>query len=193
VYPTGCAVRWQCPQQPITPDVQVLLTKLRKFAGENTQIICISATIGGLEATIHWLDATFFVTNYRPVKLKEHVVFGPYIYSLDAPRPGVREADIGPVSKKHMPSSTESVSPLLGQVPVAAIESVADAKLAFERTVSVDVQNRMAMADRVVLALALEASNVRTLCSAGTSVLRSCINATGTQRTGEFAARDGLA
>ena len=63
--------------------LESMLAKLR-FAdrrgacGErgNSQIVAMSATVSheSLERLAGWLDARLFITNYRPVELKEHVV-----------------------------------------------------------------------------------------------------------------------
>lgn len=75
--------------------LQVLLTKLRTFAARDLQLVCISATMGGLEPVVRWLDARLFMTNYRPVKLQEHLCLGSAVFSVDQNRtcaPGPMQA-----------------------------------------------------------------------------------------------------
>lgn len=58
--------------------LELLLTKLqvsRHRLASRPQIICMSATMSRLEAMCSWLDARLFLTNYRPVPLREHAVF----------------------------------------------------------------------------------------------------------------------
>ncbi|GAX85126.1 hypothetical protein CEUSTIGMA_g12546.t1 [Chlamydomonas eustigma] len=50
-------------------------------SGCHTQLVCMSATMGGLETMCAWLDARLFMTNYRPVLLTEHAVFQGKVYS----------------------------------------------------------------------------------------------------------------
>lgn len=38
------------------------------------------STVGGLEALRQWLKAELFLTNFRPVPLTEHAVFGGKVY-----------------------------------------------------------------------------------------------------------------
>lgn len=143
--------------------LQILLTKLRRFASDTAQIICISATIGGLDATIHWLDASFFCTNYRPVQLREHVAFGPHVHGLETPAPRNPALASGqnPTSSA-LQSSNCSATALAGQVPADIIEAVATANLTFQRTIPVDSAAKTpVIADQVVLSLALEAGKVR--------------------------------
>ena len=40
----------------------------------------MSATMAGLEAMGHWLNARLFLTNFRPVPLTEHAVFAGTVY-----------------------------------------------------------------------------------------------------------------
>lgn len=44
------------------------------------QLVCMSATMRGLDAMCAWLDARLFMTNFRPVALTEHAVFQGKIY-----------------------------------------------------------------------------------------------------------------
>ena len=39
-------------------------------AGAGPQIVCMSATMGGLDTMCKWLNARLFMTNFRPVKLQ---------------------------------------------------------------------------------------------------------------------------
>ena len=42
-------------------------------AGAGPQIVCMSATMGGLDTMCKWLNARLFMTNFRPVKLQVNV------------------------------------------------------------------------------------------------------------------------
>lgn len=44
------------------------------------QIVCMSATMSGLEAMCAWLGARLFMTNFRPVPLTEHAVFSGKVF-----------------------------------------------------------------------------------------------------------------
>jgi hypothetical protein len=68
----------QTAKSPVV--MQVLLTKLRTFA-PHTQLVCISATLGGLDSVLKWLDARLFLTNFRPVQLQEHVCLGGAVFT----------------------------------------------------------------------------------------------------------------
>ncbi len=53
------------------------------------QVICMSATMSGLELLSNWLCAQLFMTNFRPVPLAEHAVFCGHVYVLDSAAAGV--------------------------------------------------------------------------------------------------------
>eukprot|EP00798_Chlamydomonas_sp_ICE-L_P022959 gene22959-30144_t len=48
--------------------------------GPRPQIICMSATMRGLDSMCSWLDARLFMTNFRPVLLTEFAVFAGKVY-----------------------------------------------------------------------------------------------------------------
>ena len=62
--------------------LELLLTKLRFGAPTSAQIIGMSATMGGLDALAAWLGARLFMTNWRPVPLREHVVIEGTVFAL---------------------------------------------------------------------------------------------------------------
>lgn len=63
--------------------LETMLTKLLFHPhAQGVQIIGMSATAGGLETLATWLRARLFLTNFRPVPLKEHAVFGSTIFEL---------------------------------------------------------------------------------------------------------------
>eukprot|EP00892_Ulva_mutabilis_P007224 jgi/Ulvmu1/4874/UM020_0160.1 len=62
--------------------LEVLISKLRYFAATTAQLICISATMRGLDSVIDWLDAELFKTDFRPVQLQEHVVLGQAVFEV---------------------------------------------------------------------------------------------------------------
>jgi replicative superfamily II helicase len=52
----------------------------------NVQIVAMSATMTGLDSLSTWLHAHLFLTNFRPVPLTEHAVFGGVVYAkVDRP------------------------------------------------------------------------------------------------------------
>lgn len=66
--------------------LETMLTKLLFHPdSQELQIIGMSATVGGLETVASWLRARLFMTNFRPVSLTEHAVFGSTIFQLVGP------------------------------------------------------------------------------------------------------------
>ena len=63
--------------------LETTLTKLLFHPdARGVQIVGMSATAGGLETLADWLRARLFLTNFRPVPLKEHAVFGGQVFEL---------------------------------------------------------------------------------------------------------------
>ena len=62
--------------------LETALTKLLVHPDAQVQIVGMSATAGGLDTLADWLDARLFLTNFRPVPLKEHAVFGSQVFEL---------------------------------------------------------------------------------------------------------------
>jgi replicative superfamily II helicase len=63
--------------------LEMLLSKLVACkASCNVQIVAMSATMTGLDSLSAWLCAHLFLTNFRPVPLTEHAVFGGAVYKL---------------------------------------------------------------------------------------------------------------
>jgi len=56
------------------PTLEIVMTKLRKIP--NLQIVALSATIGNTQVLADWLKAELTVSDWRPTKLQEGVVFG---------------------------------------------------------------------------------------------------------------------
>lgn len=141
----------------------MLLTKLRVFAPSTCQIVCISATIGGVDPVLDWLDAIFFCTNYRPVKLQEHVVFGPHVYGLDMP------AETGSIAANPAPGSTgakfqhpsTAKQGLAESVKSDVIQAVKDANLTHQRDLAIKTAPKQQFATQVAVKLALEVVDVR--------------------------------
>ena len=77
------------------PALEVLLTKLRAFAPA-TQLVCISATMGNLQPVVAWLNANLFLTNFRPVRLTEHMCIGPAVFNVQPLMQKSRAAHIAP-------------------------------------------------------------------------------------------------
>jgi DNA polymerase theta len=80
------------PDRGIT--LELLLTKLVHFQSrsqnnsESLQIVGMSATMGGMDVLRTWLHARLFVTDFRPVTLKEFVVVnGEMVYAKTLNRP----------------------------------------------------------------------------------------------------------
>jgi superfamily II RNA helicase len=62
----------------------MLLSKLVACkASCSVQIVAMSATMMGLDSLSSWLRAHLFLTNFRPVPLTEHAVFGGAVYKLN--------------------------------------------------------------------------------------------------------------
>ena len=49
------------------------VTQPAAASGAGPQIVCMSATMGGLDTMCKWLNARLFMTNFRPVKLQVNV------------------------------------------------------------------------------------------------------------------------
>jgi replicative superfamily II helicase len=61
----------------------MLLSKLVACrASCSVQVVAMSATMTGLDSLSAWLNAHLFLTNFRPVPLTEHAVFGGTVYKL---------------------------------------------------------------------------------------------------------------
>lgn len=55
--------------------LEVLLSKIRLLSTRSTiQLVCMSATLPNVEAVSKWLQASHFVSNFRPVPLHEYFV-----------------------------------------------------------------------------------------------------------------------
>jgi hypothetical protein len=138
----------------------MLLTKLRMFAPSTCQIICISATIGGVEPVVDWLDAVFFCTNYRPVKLQEFVAFGPNVYGLDMPAAGTAADTSVPGTNAKFQHPSTATQSLATSIPADVLQAVNDANLSYQRTLSVQVPAKQQFAAQVAVQLALEVADV---------------------------------
>jgi helicase len=55
------------------PTLEIVMTKLRKIP--NLQIVALSATIGNTQVLADWLKAELTVSDWRPTKLQEGIVF----------------------------------------------------------------------------------------------------------------------
>ena len=61
------------------------------------QMVCMSATMGGLESMGNWLDAHVFKTNFRPVVLSEHAVFNRRLFAKSSQLTEGKKADYSPL------------------------------------------------------------------------------------------------
>lgn len=62
--------------------LEVLLTKLKYVLKSSIQIIGMSATLPNIKDLAVWLDASLFVTSYRPVQLQLYVVENRQLFSI---------------------------------------------------------------------------------------------------------------
>uniref|UniRef100_A0A383VNY9 DNA-directed DNA polymerase n=1 Tax=Tetradesmus obliquus TaxID=3088 RepID=A0A383VNY9_TETOB len=62
--------------------LEMLLSKLVACRGRcSVQVVAMSATMSGLDSLSAWLGGHLFLTNFRPVPLSEHAVFGGTVYA----------------------------------------------------------------------------------------------------------------
>uniref|UniRef100_A0A6U9QKR8 Uncharacterized protein n=1 Tax=Picocystis salinarum TaxID=88271 RepID=A0A6U9QKR8_9CHLO len=67
--------------------LEAMLTKLKCLGMlQHVQVVGMSATIGGVEVLAKWLDAALFLTNFRPVVLRQHVQRDGDIFRWDGKR-----------------------------------------------------------------------------------------------------------
>jgi hypothetical protein len=136
---------------------------------------------------VDWLDAVFFCTNYRPVKLEEFVAFGPHVYGLDMPAAATLAAAPGAGTKANVHSgatfqhASTATHSLAASVTADALEAVTDASLSYQRTLAVNVPAKQHFAAQVAVQLALEVAGVRCwptdlLISSLVSLLQMCSN-----------------
>jgi DEAD/DEAH box helicase/Helicase conserved C-terminal domain len=101
----------------------------------DVQVIGMSATLPNMSELATWLDAELFVTNYRPVPLKEYIKLGPGLYEASSPAAieaareqvrinGLNQADytaaMNACTSATVPSSSESSSTKLSSsTPIA--------------------------------------------------------------------------
>lgn len=90
---TCCVVSLLRPMHPAWPHLarcpppcrgavleQLLAKVMGCEAAGAIQVICMSATMSGLDNLCTWLAARLFLTNFRPVPLAEHAVFKGAVY-----------------------------------------------------------------------------------------------------------------
>ncbi|KAL6598908.1 P-loop containing nucleoside triphosphate hydrolase protein, partial [Neocallimastix californiae] len=61
--------------------LELLLTKLRYVLKDDLQIIGMSATLPNIDEIARWLNAALYITDYRPIPLKEYIVVNNTIYN----------------------------------------------------------------------------------------------------------------
>lgn len=72
------------------PTLEIVLAKLRQI-NPGMQIIALSATIGNADEIAKWLDASLVVSEWRPIILKEGVIFGNAINFSDHSQREIKE------------------------------------------------------------------------------------------------------
>lgn len=144
--------------------VQVLMSKLRYFAA-HTQLLCISATMRGLDGVRAWLSAELFQTDFRPVKLQEHVVLGEVVFWVQGkpfvPGQGA-DSMAAPGQLVYAPDISQ-----VSAFPHGIIETFKDADLHAIRSFSLpevsttrQAVRQVQIGDRVALQLAMEGMQV---------------------------------
>ncbi len=63
--------------------LELLVTKLLYLLKDKIQIVGMSATLPNIDVLARWLDAALFVTDFRPVPLKEYIKCGDVIESVE--------------------------------------------------------------------------------------------------------------
>eukprot|EP00808_Paulinella_micropora_P006044 g7656.t1 len=66
--------------------IELILTKVKYVCereGVCIQVVGMSATLANSDDMAHWLDATLFITEYRPVDLKQFIKVDDTVYNLD--------------------------------------------------------------------------------------------------------------
>lgn len=72
--------------------LELLVTKLLYLLKSQIQIVGMSATLPNIDVLARWLDAELYVTDYRPVPLKEYIKCGDTIESMDDGESGRRRS-----------------------------------------------------------------------------------------------------
>ncbi len=72
------------------PTLEIVLAKLRQI-NPGMQIIALSATIGNADEIAKWLNASLVVSEWRPIILKEGVIFGNAINFSDHSQREIKE------------------------------------------------------------------------------------------------------
>ena len=85
------------------PTLEVVLARLRHL-NPGVQILALSATIRNAEELAAWLDAAVVDTDWRPVQLREGVLFGNEVYFKDGevlrlPRSGARKPELALIDR----------------------------------------------------------------------------------------------
>ncbi len=65
------------------PTLEIVLAKLLR---QNPQVIALSATIGNAQEVARWLNAASVMSDWRPIELKEGVLFGNAINFINSQR-----------------------------------------------------------------------------------------------------------
>jgi len=164
--------------------LQVLITKLRHFAPTTAQLICISATMRGLDGVIDWLDATLFKTDFRPIQLEEHVVLGQAMFRVNGTLPAPADFADTSIVSTHLPSLSD-----VPAFPNDMGDVLDGAGLHLTRVLPSPASNVMRkgarqiqIGDHIALQLAMEGMAVRTLrysSHAGRDPAEWCCPSTG--------------
>ncbi|KAF4734228.1 hypothetical protein FOZ62_012302, partial [Perkinsus olseni] len=83
--------------------LEVLVAKVRYFA-PTCQIVGMSATLPNVSEVAAWLDASLYVTDFRPVPLHEYVVCKRTVFTCDGDRRPVRALE----DSNHLMPATDT-------------------------------------------------------------------------------------
>ena len=83
-----------------------LICKLRFSTQNKTQFICLSATIRNVRVLANWLQAELFVSDYRPIPLKQYAVSRGVIVKIGSELQDTADKD----ERRHITSDSAAVT-----------------------------------------------------------------------------------